>query len=223
MAGENGAATLQLSDEAKALIDAAEKRAKTAETKADKLNEQVSGLMSDRIKVHAEQGVSKLRKLGFTEEAGCSGMLARTRLLLLADDGGAAIVGDNFATDENPGGTLSFSDALLSVFDAFDVAEDGKAKVLVGVKQPIEKVDEAKLGDDGKPKKDDEGDGVPKLTDADLSQDVFEMILAHSDPDEAKMLGLSDDKIKELAGKFVEKYGDKLEASESGGNSGKES
>jgi hypothetical protein len=156
MAGESG--TLQLGEEAQKAILAAEARAKAAEEKADKLDQQMQTLLGAHVANNADANVRKITAMGFTPEKGFSGVLARCRDLFSADDGEPAVQSDKFSTDTNSEGTLSLSEAIMSVFDAFEKAEDGMVKLGEQVVQPLAskeaektKDGEVKLGDDGKP------------------------------------------------------------------------
>jgi len=202
MAGENG--TLQLSDEAQRLIQAAEDRAKAAEEKAaasdqkvDRLSQQVATLLGDRTVSMADANVAELKRMGFTEDKGFSGVLVELRNLFSADDGEPAVQGDKFSTDDNAEGTLSLSDALMRVFRAFEKGEDGKVKFGESITQPAtppgdkkgegeNKDESSKLGDDGKPPASTEEDKAFES----LSEDEQIAQLAKDNPEMFKAMRL---------------------------------
>lgn len=162
MAGEDN--TLQLSDQARALIAAAEARAKAAEEATVKLTEQVDKLLGAHTATNAATFVAQLKADGFTEERGFSGVLVEVQDMLAADDGLPALQGDKFSDDTNKTGELSLSDCFARIFKAFKRGEDGKLALGEQVVQPATpapgasaetkddvKPGEVKLGEDGKP------------------------------------------------------------------------
>lgn len=153
MAGED-TSKLQLSDEARALIQAAEDRAAAAEQKADQLSQSVDKLMGTANVNRAEAFIGKLKGMGLTEERGFSGMLKEVEQVLLADDGGPALQSDHFADDRNKDGQLTLSEAVERIFGALITAEGTTLKLGEIVKPPSEELDDDKdKGPEGKPPK----------------------------------------------------------------------
>jgi hypothetical protein len=163
MAGENG--TLQLSEEAQRLIDAANRRAEAAEKKVDEFETKFSSMFSQHVAGQADKLVGAAKSIGLDEEHGFSGALEVLRDLALADDGQPAVQSEKFSADGNSEGTLTLSEAFTRFFKAIELSEEGKVKFGGGtlIEPPEPKKDEtevddgAKLGDDGKPK-----DGTPE-------------------------------------------------------------
>jgi hypothetical protein len=184
MAGEDNA--LQLSEEARKLIQAAEDRAKAAEEKAERLSTQVDKWMATNTVTQADSYIKELKAIGLDEQHGFTGVLAEVHALMLADDGEPAVQSDHFATDGNSTGELSLSEAIKRIFKAFERGEDGKIKLGEQVVEPLEKPDEKKLGDDGKPPLEDEEKPFDELSEEEqLAQ------LAKDNPELAKTLRLA--------------------------------
>ena len=193
MAGESGA-TLQLNEEAERRIREAEERARQAEERAERFSADLDVIKADRREALADRNIQALKDLGFTEDKGFSGVLVEVRNLMLADDGGPAVQGDNFADDGNKTGELTLSQALFRVFKAFERTEDGKLKVGESLTQPPEEPG-AKLGDDGKPKKDDPKDDSEDFDYSKASQKEIEVHLARTSPGNARAAGIDVEKV----------------------------
>jgi len=190
MAG-NESSAFQLSDEARALIKAAEDRAQAAERKAEELSEKVGGLLNTANVNRAEAFIAELKAMKLDEEHGFSGMLREIEQVMLADDGGAALQSDHFADDKNRDGFLTVSDALRRVFGALKTAEGSTLKLGEVVAPPSEKLDDDSR-DHGKPPKGDE--------EVDLSEMTDEQILALDDPAYRRQLGITDDRVASNGG-----------------------
>lgn len=165
--------TLQLSDEARALIKAAEDRAAAAEKKADQLSESVDKLLGTSNANAAAAFIAHLKApvdtggLGLSEELGFGGMLAEIEQIMLADDGGPAVKSDHFADDKtNKDGTLTISESVKRIFGALRTAEGSTLKLGEIVEAPVVQVD----GKNGKPAKDEKPDEVDesKLSDEEI-------------------------------------------------------
>lgn len=130
-----GTETLDLSEEAQRLIQAAEARAAAAEEKATQLSETVSKLVGTVNGNEVDSYISKLKAspsdggLGLSEEKGFGGVLVEIRQLMLADDGQPALASDHFSTDSNKDGALTLSEAIKRIFSAFEKVQEGKASV----------------------------------------------------------------------------------------------
>lgn len=184
--------TLQLSDEARRLIQAADDRAKAAEDEAKKTkdqlaetNKKVDALLATGNVAKAEAFITRLKTpvdaggLGLSEERGFGGMLAEIEQIMLADDGGPALKSDHFSDEKtNPDGTLTVSEALERVFGALRTAEGSTLKLGEIIEQPITNKD----GKSGKPPKDDAPDDMTNLSD--------DEILAKEDPELLKRAGI---------------------------------
>lgn len=143
-----GDATLVLSDEAQAAVDAANARAAAAEADKLKLSERVDRLMGTvnggevdkfisflKTKPDAEKGI---KGLGLSEDLGFSGLLTTVRELMLNDDGEPAVQAECFSTDANKVGELTLSDAIKRVFGALEKAEHGKASLGEALAEPAD-------------------------------------------------------------------------------------
>ncbi len=184
MADESG--TLQLSEEARALIKAAEDaaaaaKAEAAQAKADnlKLAETVDRLVGTANGNEADAFIKGLKSLGLDEEHGYGGMLVELHAVLLHDDHGPAIQAEHFADDRNKEGVLSVTGAFKRVFGALKAGQDGKLALGEVVKPPSEKRDDEPGG--GKPSK-----GDVEVDESNLSDDE---LLADEDPVFAQRLG----------------------------------
>ncbi len=184
MADESG--TLQLSEEARALIKAAEDaaaaaKAEAAQAKADnlKLAETVDRLVGTANGNEADAFIKGLKSLGLDEEHGYGGMLVELHAVLLHDDHGPAIQAEHFADDRNKEGVLSVTSAFKRVFGALKAGQDGKLALGEVVKPPSEKRDDEPGG--GKPPK-----GDAEVDESNLSDDE---LLADEDPVFAQRLG----------------------------------
>lgn len=167
---EDSTSTLQLSDEARRLIQAAEDRAKAAEQKADKLSQTVDGLLGTANASRADAFILELKGMGLDEEHGFSGMLNEIHKIMLEDDGGPALQADHFADDKNTTGELTLSDCFRRVFGALKTA-DGVTLKLGEIVTPTGEVldDDDKDGKDpGKPGKGDKVIDEANLSDEDL-------------------------------------------------------
>lgn len=189
-----GSATeLQLSDEARAVIDGLKKDLETANARADKFGEQIERLAGPVRNAAVDGYISELKAMGLDEAHGFSGVLVEVRDLMLADDGEPAVASDKFADGANEKGTLSLSEALKRVFGAFKKGEDGRVALGAQLAQPTEKPGEA-LGDDGKPLATDE---APKEKPFDqLSDEEKDIALARDNPAMARVLGVDPEKLK---------------------------
>lgn len=167
--------TLQLSEEARAIIKAAEDRAAAAEAEAKaatsenlKLSEKVDRLLGESTANEADRLVAELKAMGLDEEHGFSGMLAEVRKIALADDGGPAVQSEQLADDRNTTGELTITDALRRVFGAIKKGQDGKVSLSEIITPPTEgKEGEETAGATGKPPKGDEDE----VDEAKLSDD----------------------------------------------------
>lgn len=175
--------TLQLSEEARALISAAEAKATAAEQRATSLAETVDRLVGTVNAREADTFIAHMKApvadggLGLSEERGFSGMLRELHAILLADDGGPAVQSDHFADDKNTKGTLSLTDAFKRVFGALRTAEGSILKLGEVVRPPTEKNEDEELDTKGKPGKGDPKDET-NLSDDELLKDVPESMLA---------------------------------------------
>lgn len=163
--------TLQLSDEARALIKAAEDRAAAAEAKTEKLSETVDKLLGTSNANAAAAFITSIKApissggLGLSEDLGWGGMLVEIEQIMLADDGGPAVRSDHFADEKtNPDGTLTVSDAIKRVFGALRTKEGVILKLGEVVEEPVVRVD----GKDGKPPKDDSEVDESMLSDEEI-------------------------------------------------------
>lgn len=194
MAGEDG--TLQLSEEARKAIKAAEDRAtaaevqaKKSEDRADKLSDQIERLAGPVREAGVDGYISELKAMGLDEAHGFTGVLAEVRAQMLADDGEPAIQGEHFSDEKNTEGTLSLSEAIKRIFGAFEKAEDGKAKLGTQLSQPSESSET--LGEDGKPAKTDPVEEAEKDF-SQLSEEEQELELVLDNPVLARTLGLTE-------------------------------
>jgi hypothetical protein len=168
--GQNS--TLQLSDEAKALIAAAEAKAEALALQLSETNKRVDALLGTANVNAASTFIAHLKApvesggLGLSEERGFGGMLVEIEQIMLADDGGPAVKSDHFADDKNKDGTLTVSAALQRVFGALRTAEGSTLKLGEVITPPVTQVD----GKDGKPPKTDEIETVDEsnLSDAEI-------------------------------------------------------
>jgi hypothetical protein len=160
--------TLQLSEEAKAQIKAAEDRAASAEKKSLELAEKVDRLLGTRAVNEADKFIVELKSMGLDEAHGFGGMLLEIHALALADDGGPAVQSDHFADDKNTTGELSVTDALRRVFGALKKADDGKVALGEIVKPPSESTSENGPGEQGKPGKEEEEEDISTLSDDEI-------------------------------------------------------
>lgn len=144
MAQNNGnGSTLQLSEEAERIVQAAEARAKAAEERAEKLSEKVERLtgtvQGGTVKEYIAHLKDPVKGLGLSEEKGFGGVLSTISELMLADDGEPAVQGDCFAVDGNSTGELTLSDAIKRIFGALEKAQEGKAKLGDQLAEPADK------------------------------------------------------------------------------------
>ncbi len=171
---------LQFSDEARAMIKAAEDRAAAAEQRAEKLSEKVDKLIGTEQSNTADRFVAMMKRpvadggLGLSEDRGFGGMLNEVHALMLADDGEPAVQSEHFADDTNKEGTLSLSAALQRVFGALRTAEGSTLKLGDIVPAASEKREGEQ--DSGKPGRDASGDEVDydKLSDDDAILAAYE-------------------------------------------------
>lgn len=148
----------ELSEQARAAVQAAEDRARAVEAENKRLSEQVARLSGSVAKSDADAYVTELSAAGLQ---GQPGVLAEVRNIMLADDGEPAVVSEAFSEDGSTEVSLSVGQVVRRIFDAFKRGEDGRIALGEQLAPPSEKPkegDEEKLGDDGKPKKGD-GDG----------------------------------------------------------------
>jgi hypothetical protein len=175
MADDTG--TLQLSEEARTAIKAAEDRAKAAEQRAENLAQTVDRLVGTVTTNETASFIRHLKApvaeggLGLSEERGFSGMLMEIEEALLADDGGPAVQSDHFTDDSNKTGELSVTGLFKRVFGALRTAEGSTLKLGEIVPAPTEKKDGDSVKD-GKPAKGDEEEiDESKLSDDELLAD----------------------------------------------------
>lgn len=166
--------TLQLSDEARALIKAAEDKSAALEVQLAETNKKVDALLGTNNVNAASAFITHLKApvesggLGLSEERGFGGMLVEIEQIMLADDGGPAVQSDHFADEAtNKDGTLTISESLKRVFGALRTAEGSTLKLGEIIEQPIAKKDGDSLTD-GKPPKDDTDVDVNNLSDDEL-------------------------------------------------------
>lgn len=181
MAGEEG--TLQLSEEARKAIEAADARAKAAEARADKLSDQIERLAGPVREAAVDGYISELKAMGLDEAHGFTGVLAEVRAQMLADDGEPAIQGEHFADEKNAEGTLSLTESIKRIFGAIERAEDGKAKLGTQLAQPSE---ESETVGDGKPPKED----PVEPDESNLSDEEQDARFAWDNKTMAKQLGM---------------------------------
>ncbi len=163
--------TLQLSDEARALIKAEQDKNAALALQLAETNKKVDLLLGTNNVNAASAFITHLKApvesggLGLSEDRGFGGMLVEIEQIMLADDGGPAVRSDHFSDEKtNPDGTLTVSDALKRVFGALRTAEGSTLKLGEVIERPV--VD--KDGVDGKPPKDDDDVDESMLSDDEL-------------------------------------------------------
>lgn len=158
----NGSGTLQLSEDARKLIEAAEARAQAAESKAENLEEKVESLTDDRREGRVKTFLDELRAMDLDEKHGQSGFLNEVSLVLSADDDEPAVVSEAFSEDGKSEVSLTLTEAFRRVFKALKKGEDGKLALAEQLEQASSSSEaaggEKPDGGDGKPPKDEGGE-----------------------------------------------------------------
>lgn len=156
----NGSGTLQLSEEARQLIAAADARAEKAEKKAEELGEVVTKLATTDREKRVEKVLDELRGMDLDEKHGQTGFLNALSEVLSADDGEPAVVSESFSEGGDKEVELTLTEAFQRVFRALKKGEDGKLSLAEQLEQPSDdastKAGEGKPdGADGKPPRDE--------------------------------------------------------------------
>lgn len=156
MAEETG--TLQLSAEARKIIEEAEQRAREAEERATKLSQQVSRLTGTVNGNEVDAFIKHVASdegLGLSEARGFGGALAELRNQLIEDDHEPIISSSNFSEDGKTEVELSLSDSYRRFFGAIETALKGKKSLGELLSQPADPENPG----DGEETPDDKGEG----------------------------------------------------------------
>lgn len=190
--------TLQLSDEARALIQAERDEKEALKLQLAETNKKVDKLLGTNKVNQTSAFIAHLKApvadggLGLSEKLGFGGMLVEIEQIMLADDGGPAVKSDHFADDSNKDGTLTMSEALGRVFGALRTAEGSTLKLGEVISPPVTQVD----GEDGKPPRDD-----AEVDESMLSDDEILVRFEKDHPGALAMSGIKLDASSNGAGK----------------------
>jgi hypothetical protein len=150
---ETSNGTLDLSEEAKSAIQAAEAEAKRLREENERLSERVDRLSTSTQEKDTDAFIDELKSIGFDEEHGFGGFLTAIRNICLADDGEPAVVSESFSEDGKTETGLSVTESFRRVFGAVEKGEDGKIKLGEQLSEPAEKPGEEEgKGGEGAPK-----------------------------------------------------------------------